>query len=778
MDCSNIRVLEVGDDPAVAFCGREFARWGAGVVVCADYTRELRQLKPVQGGHSLTWLFLSANKRIVADVRGLAREADVLITSLSPEELESVGIEPGEFTIVQRILAFASDSPMANVPGDDLLCEAMAGYLVINGKPDREPVRAPGHLVSYIAGASAFGATLAALHKRLCGGDAETIETAAQDVLTTITPFLRSQYTGKAEYRQGGPATGVRLWPIGDGFISANLFGKRTFQDTLAQLGIAEAEVPVHLDSPEKRYDEAALSAFLQEATGDFPAEQLFNKMLSGGKPPIGLYLEPKQVISNEHVKAIDYFDTLIHPELGSLAFPGQPARCGNITPPTPLAAQEVPGGAWQGAPLPCRARSRAPLTRPLEGVRIIDFTQAWIGPFASAMLADLGAEVIKVESHKRVDVWRNWQGNVPASRLHNPNAHPYNCSGNFNSTNRNKREIAIDLSEPEGVAIVRELVATADVVMDNYTPRVMRKFGLDYDSLKAIKTDIISIAWSGYGDIGPYRDYKANGTTIEAMAGWDALWGYPDSEPLVMGFYQADAITGIQMAACTLLALVHRDLTGQGQWVKGSMLKAAIPYIGEEMLAASLGLDLVRWGNRHPDRAPHGVFPCEGKDRFVAIVCRDNADWDELCAVTGMDTGLGATLQDRRNNEDKIEAYIREWTTCRSREQAAETLQAGGVPAAPVLDALEILEHSQFTSRDWFKRQFHADMGEKWHGGFPWRFSRSMLRADLPPPRLGEHSREILQELGYDTSRIEHLFEQDIVGCVLERPAQAPPEA
>ncbi|MXY56808.1 MAG: CoA transferase [Gammaproteobacteria bacterium] len=503
------------------------------------------------------------------------------------------------------------------------------------------------------------------------------------------------------------------------------------------------------------------MGEFLRSNSEGRSAEAFFKAMMNLGAPRIGLFQEPAALLSNEHMCATGYFRTLDDPEHGPTPYPGMPAAMSRIDPP-PLEPMRDSGEGWQAADLMSGChRSRR---RPLEGVRIIDFTQAWIGPFATTMLADLGADVIKVESHRRPDIWRH---SMTKPGTH-PGAHPLNVSANFASTNRNKRGIAIDLNQERGRRVARELIRTADVVTSNFTPGVMHKFGLDHASLASINPGIITVAWSGYGETGPYADYKANGATIEAMAGWDALFGYADGDPMVMGFYQMDAITGLKMAACTLLALVHRDLTGEGQEVVGSMIASAIPYIGEEVMRASLSGSNRRWGNRHPGMVPHGVYPVAGDDQWIALACRDDEDWQKLAGLVGMDAEAWNSLSARRAAEDDIDAGIADWTRCRPRATAVAEAVAAGVPAAPVLDVLEILDYPEFAEREWFPEQRHPDLGPLRYGGFPWAFAHAELAAERPPPRLGEHTREVLTEVGLDASEVDALYRDDVVGTVL----------
>ena len=748
-----LRVVQVGTDLSVAYCGLQFALWGADVAVF--------RLPGEAGLDSLTERYLAANKRRIKHAAE-AEGADVVLTAQSPAELASLDFDHDD-AIVSRIAPYAEDGVLDGTPSVPLLLEAASGYLGINGSPDREPVRAPANLVAYIVGASAFGATLAAVHKRVRTGEVERVVTSGLDVLASITPFLRSQIAGRADQRHGGPATGVRLFPVGDGCVSLNLADETTFAMALEVLGVARDAVPSRLDSPRQRSaDPVAMGEFLRAHSAGHSAEAFFKAMIDLGAARIGLFQNPTALLANEHMRAIGYFRTLDDPTERAAAYPGMPATMGRIK-PAPLAPLDSKAAGWRTSGLVASRRESS--RRPLEGVRVVDFTQAWIGPFATTMLADLGADVIKVESHRRPDIWRH--SRLPPGTLHNPNANPVNTSANFASTNRNKRDLAVDLNHERGLEVVRELVRTADIVTSNYTPRVMHKFGLDHAALEAQKGDIISVSWSGYGETGPYADFKANGATIEAMAGWDALFGYRDGQPMVMGFYQMDAITGLKMAACALLALMHRDLTGEGQAVTGSMIASAVPYIGEDVMRASTGKPNVRWGNRHPHMAPHGVYPARGDDQWIALACRDDQDWRAAAQIVGISANRFASFVDRRAAEDEIDERIAAWSGGRRRDEAVAELAAAGVPVAPVLDVLEILDYPEFAEREWFPRQEHPDLGEHRYGGFPWRFAHAELGAERPPPRLGEHTREILAELGFGPSTIDDLFRDDVVGTV-----------
>ncbi|MEM7364067.1 MAG: CoA transferase [Pseudomonadota bacterium] len=755
-----LRILQIGDDPATAFCALQFARWGADVLVLHDSAGLAMDSADPVTPHRVQYQNLNKRSLSSDDARSIAVTADLILTAWSQSTLASAGIEPGHQTIVHQLQPFPDGTDWEGISAEPLLIEALSGYLSTNGSPERAPVRAPGNLIAYVIGANAFAASLAALLRRYNTGASGRIVTRQLDVLTSLCPFVRYQYAGTAEGRRGGPGTGVRLFPVGDGFLSITLEPAANWEALLSQLG--SPSVPKHLTTPEGRRDEQAVMQFLRDHSAGVSCEKVWHALMNQSHlKGIGWFQSLSQILGNPQLQALDYFRST---EAGEA--PGTPAQL-SVCQPVPTRLPEK-GSQWRGEKRVPESPVRSSERRPLEGIRIVDFTQAWIGPFATMLLADLGAEVIKVESHLRIDVWRG-SGHVPPERMANPDADPRNTSSNFNSTNRNKRELAVDLTSESGRDVVRDLIKTADVVIDNYTPHVMRKFGLNYDAIREIKPDIISVSWSGYGQRGPYSDYKANGTTTEAMAGWDALFGYRDGPPMVMGFYQCDAMSGMQVAATTLLALLHRAYTGEGQSVSGSMLETAVGYMGPEVLATSCGVDVPRWGNEHPDECPHGVYRCldepDHADCWFAVCCQTDAQWRAIADLIDGDGTL--TLLQRIERREQIDQQLSDWMAMRTRAQAMDELMAVGVAGAPVLNVLETLTHPVFADRGWFIDMSHPDAGRHLYGGFPWTFEGTALTADHPPPQLGQHTRSILMSLGYETHEVEDLFAHDVVGCI-----------
>ncbi len=799
----HVRVLEFADGLQAAYCGKQFAAWGSDVVVVeppsGSPVRDARPLAPASNGLdlSLTWEYVAAGKRSttidLADrrarrgLRRLLRGADALVTDWSPARLEESGLGfdllerqfPG--LVVVSITPFGLDGPYSAFEGGDLVAQALSGYMSLNGSPGLEPLKAPANVLAYACGVSAFVAALAGIRERQLSGRGQVVELSCVEAIASIVPFLRTEYTGIPFARSGGPAGGTTMFRCRDGYVSFLPLGDRTWPDILLGLEIEPTDVPESLQTAEGRKDLKAMRAFLSGILANHRAEDVFHA-LNSLRSVCGIDWTPAELLTNAHLRAREFFRELDHPQLGRILYPGPPARLSR-TPMVPVEAAPDPYGEarWRrrtGRRTQATART---LERPLTGLRVIDLTHAWIGTYATMCLADLGADVVKVEAISHPDVWRGIESQ-PQPRGARPTSHPWNTSSLFNSVNRNKRSVVLELHTLEGRELFLRLVRDADLVAENFTPRVMENFGLGYDALRAVNPDLVMVSYSGFGASGPFRDYRANGATTETQSGWDALLGYPGGPPMMMGNMQADAITGLQMAATALVAVAHRDRTGEGQRVEGSMFEAAIGYIGEEVLRASLaGEAESRRGNRHPGMAPHSAFPCTGDDEWIAIAVRDDADWQALRSFAGPGAGLNDprfdSTEGRLANVETLEAALTDWTRGWPARDLMSRLQTARVPAGVVQRTNEVFDDAHFQARDWFTPLDHADLGVRRYNGFPWRLSRTPPLAVLPPPRLGEHSAEVLTgELGLSENEYRSLVAKQVTGSLLDRPARSDP--
>jgi benzylsuccinate CoA-transferase BbsF subunit len=405
----------------------------------------------------------------------------------------------------------------------------------------------------------------------------------------------------------------------------------------------------------------------------------------------------------------------------------------------------------------------------PLAGVRVVEHGQLLAVPFAARLLADLGAEVIKVEPAARLDTHRQttYPDNEPGDRY-------WDRGGAFYSENRGKLGMTLDLRHPDAVAVFRDLVRVSDVVMENFTPRVMRAFGLDYDALRPLRPDLIMLSSTGYGQSGPWAEHRAVGPTTEAASGLAAVTGYAGGAPVMPDIPYTDYVAAEQGVLAVLLALYRRRRTGHGSRIDLSQVEAQAALAGELFLdAAANGTPAAPRGNRHPAMAPHGIFPCAGDDSWIAIAVPSDAEWRGLQAAIGHPGWAAdpryATAAGRLAHVDAIEARLSEWTRGREATALMHHLQAHGVPAGAVLDARDLVMNEQLRARGFFEWAEHppgTGIEPKPYPGAPWRFSASQRGARRPAPALGEHNEYVLHDLlGYSSARVRELVDGGALG-------------
>lgn len=385
-------------------------------------------------------------------------------------------------------------------------------------------------------------------------------------------------------------------------------------------------------------------------------------------------------------------------------------------------------------------------MVRPLDGVRVLELSIAVAGPVAGHILGDLGAEVLKIEapfgrSRKPSDFVAS--AACPAER-------PWDRVPKFNELNRSKKSVVLDLSRPQGKTVFLDLVARSDVVLVNFSARVLGNLGLDHDVLRATKPNIILVAITGFGNSGPYRDRLAYGPGIDAMSGLAFLTGYSGGSPMKAGNHYYDQHVGVLAALATMAALRHRRRTGAGQRVDIAMFDAGIQTIGEALVGASLGARVAyRIGNRDPQAAPHGVYRCRGEDRWIAIAVWTDAHWRELCAAMdrpdlAADARLG-TLAGRLKHRDHIDRAVADWCAGRDAREVQRLLQERGVPAGAVLNPAEMLEDPHLKARVTHPTVHHPDLGASPVPAVAWHFQRAETRPGTPAPRFGQHTDEVL---------------------------------
>ncbi len=428
-------------------------------------------------------------------------------------------------------------------------------------------------------------------------------------------------------------------------------------------------------------------------------------------------------------------------------------------------------------------AGSESKTTRlPLEGIRVVDSTYVFALPYTGALLADMGAEVIKVEGPGRPDLTRagGFAGTFPENDI---SGDWWNRASTYNLLNRGKLSLTLDLRESRCRDIFRELVQVSDVVMENYTPKVMRRWSLDYESLRRIKPDIIMVSNTGYGHgDGPYSTYPAQATTQEGTHGLCWITGYPGGPASKAGASYVDFLACWTALFAIGAALRSRNKTGKGQWIDIGMYQLGAMFISEHIMDYMVnGRNGGRIGNRHPSRAPQGCYPANGKDQWITLSVGSDEQWKSLCQLMGQpelaQDERFSDLFSRMKNHDELDDIIGQWTAQNDKYKLMEMLQEVGIPAGPVLENRDTHLDPQFRARGFLENVEYP--GERGIGtrsfiGRPWKFSKSALRIKGPAPAMGEHNQRLLMELLGMTEEEYLALEGD--GAITKVPQQGDP--
>ena len=398
---------------------------------------------------------------------------------------------------------------------------------------------------------------------------------------------------------------------------------------------------------------------------------------------------------------------------------------------------------------------------RALEGVRILDFTWVVAGPVAVRILADQGAEVIKIERRDTLDLGTRRGG----------------FSGNLH---RGKESTVVNMADPRGIEIAQKLAAVSDVVIDNFSARVMRNWGLDYESLKKIKPDIIAVSMSGFGHTGPHKDYVSYGPTLQALSGYTLQMRHPGHEPAGWGYSYADMTGGYSGALAVLMALWHRKQTGQGQFVDLAQFEAISSLVGPGLL------DILNnqtpsepVGNRSQEApaAPHGVYRCKGDDRWCAIAVFTDAEWQSLCRVLGQPAWTRetrfASLADRLQHQDALDEYMTAWTQQHTAEEVMSRLQEAGIAAGVVANGEDLDRDPQLRARGYWAQLPAQENGKTEDvilDGPPFKLSKTPGYVAAPGPLLGEHTDSVLRRLlNYSDQQIAQLKAERVIASHAE---------
>jgi benzylsuccinate CoA-transferase BbsF subunit len=399
-----------------------------------------------------------------------------------------------------------------------------------------------------------------------------------------------------------------------------------------------------------------------------------------------------------------------------------------------------------------------------LADLRVVEFAVFAAGPVISKHMANFGAEVIRVESHLNPDGFR---AHYPPFADNQPGLDRSGCFAVFND---GKLGVTLNLKAPEGVNLAKQLVARADVVIENFTPGTLNRLGLGYEALRAVRPDLVMLSSCNMGQTGPYAHHPGFGSMLSSLGGFTNLTGYPGESPLLNYGPYIDFVAVGYGAIAVMAALDYRRRTGEGQYVDLSQYENGLQFVASTLLDYEVNGRLPeRWGNRSPHAAPHGAFPCRGDDAWCTISVTSDAEWAALRRALGEPAWAAApalaTLLGRKAQEDALEARLADWTRERTPREVMETLQAAGVPAAAVNTMADLYADPQLAHRRYWRELPHAALGTFHYEAGGFTLSEGPAQLDLPSPLLGEHNHHVFRELlGLPEERYQDFLERKVI--------------
>jgi len=750
-----LRVLEVGDGLALGYAGRLLGDLGARVTRVPLPDDALPQISAADCAFR-AWIH--AGKTVQGAPAGGADAAadlldacDLLLLAGAPAALQQAGWEPERIRarrpglLVVAITPFGWSGPCRDDPADDLTLQALGGMSLGIGQRGRAPLALPGEQSAYQGGlcAAIVGAGLA------FSGCGAFVDLALADVWATFytgmdvanAHFGRNK-SGRAGHRVSRVPYPRTIFPCKDGFFALQCAEGRHWREFLALVGredLASDPMFANRIHANDRHGDAA-DALFEPWFRSRGKEEILALCLQRRIPGAPVY-DLGEVVRHAHLSGRGYFRTAdVDGVVRTL--PTKPFRV--------AAESRAPDAGGS-------ARAPGDVARPLAGIRIVDFGWVWAGAVPGHILADLGAEVIKVESMKRLDYMR--QGRPIFGTERDPEQNPM-----FQNVNRAKLSLRIDMTQPAGARVVEALVARSHAVIENFSPGVLDKFGLGWERLSAVRPGLVMCAMSAVGQSGPLRDIRTYATMIAGLAGLDSLVGYPGERVLGSQSSYADPNASLHATIALLGALWRQRVDGTGAYLDLSQWEAAVNVLGREAVGVLCGEPVP--GTRgvwHALKSPYGHYPVAGEDRWIALSVADDGQWRTLCDVLGAPAWAAdarfATQAGRCEHRTALDVALAESTRPLDGDVLAANLRARGVPAQPVLDVKAVAAHPHFVARRVFQEVAHPVLKSVPIYGAPWQVDRRAVTVDRRAPLMGEHNGYVLGEvLGMSPAEIETL--------------------
>jgi crotonobetainyl-CoA:carnitine CoA-transferase CaiB-like acyl-CoA transferase len=788
-------ILDLADEPG-SFCSKLLADMGAAVIKIesaeGDPTRRLRPFNPARADlsrTSLSFFYHNTNKLGIAlnldspkgkhALHRLIEGADVLVETFAQGRLEALDLGASRLRVVNphlihiSITGFGRSGPKRSFLFSDSVASAFGGQMYLSRAPSEPPVKLFGLQSFYTASLFGANAVLLALRKRKVTGKGSYIDLSIQESVASTLDHVMIDYfhEGKITGRQDDSPEGryFAMLPCKDGFIQITAFRN---WETLTQLLDSEGKAG---DLSDKKWQREAyrkrhfkhIIDVLSEWTRDYTKLELF-ELGQAMQFPWAPVFTLQEVLHSPQLKTRRFFVRTVLPVDNSIMYvPGFPCRFSGLfshpLKPPPLLGEHNSqflknlcirrGRNTAGSEDRIRSGHSMKSGSILRGIRVVDLTRMLSGPYATRILGDFGAEVIKVQSEL-------------TSQGAERNDLPY-----FSAWNRNKRSICLNLDHPGARDLFLDLTAVSDIVVENYSPRVLANWSLTYKHLKRVRPDLIMASISAMGHTGPWKDFVGFGPTFHALSGLISATSTLHDTPINLGHAYGDVIAGLYAALAILTSLEHRDRTGKGQYLDLSAYEALCTLLGPALMEADLAGRRKKSGKQSAESGgavPCGCYPCAGEDRWCVIVVINEEQWRAFCRATGkaeLTAEKFSTSTKRERNRAELDRLIAGWTSSLVAETVVRRLQKAGIAAGIVQDAADLARDKQLAARHFFVSLKHPILGATYSDRsalWPWREKPMYWKA---APRLGEDNRYVfVQLLGHSESDLKSFAKKGII--------------
>ena len=792
----HLRILELSNSVAGEYCGKLIADFGAEVLKVeppgtGSDTRHHGPFATETPTPECSGLFacLNTNKRSICLDLATAEGQEALHTLLAGVDavvddhprgwLESLGIGPDELgaryprLIVCAITPFGYDAPATMQKAYSLNVFHCSGWGYHSpSEPDlgKAPLKGAGRFqVDYESGLSAALALLSAVYWQATSGKGQFLDVSQQQSMASLSDYVLGQMVAgtmevssrRQAFDLRGPAT---FFQCRDGYVYLWLSepghwnGLRTLLGEPAwMLEFPERWLELHSSDERIQHCRTHIAQWMR---GQEKSDVVTRAQKLG--VPVVPVNTVKDLFESEQLQFRGFFSQVEHPVLGRLRYPTVPYRLSatpaSIVKPAPLLGEHTEAVLGEAAR---KVRSIAGISSarhqsgPLQGVRVLELSKIWAGPYTGKLLALLGAEVIRVESYDSLDATRRY------------GVQDINDAPGFQAVNPGKCSIQLNVRTAEGLALIKELVKRSDIFVENLRPGAAGRLGLGYDVLRSLRPEIVAVSMSMYGHQGPLSYQTGYAPCFSALAGVCHLVGYEDGPPRLLNIRYGDSSYGTAAAFAAIVALCHRQQTGQGQFVDVSAVESLAAMLGDSFMEYSLtGRIPTRDGNRHAQMAPHGCYPCAGEE-WISIAVRTDEQWQALCEAMH-EPDLATRYPDghsRQANSRQVDAIVANWTRPQEARKLEAQLGDRGVAAFKSLSSIDLVSDEHLWNRGFYTHVTDNKQRSIPIVGAPWRLSATPAVIQRAAPTLGEHNDYVLGELlGLSAQERQRLIEQKVV--------------